>query len=83
MYRSSTVLFHHNHSVYRPIIKDFSKIAQPLTLLTQKGVTYRWGEPQETALAAVDECHRFLLGGSRLQVADEAKIIFRKPVYII
>ncbi|KAJ0522988.1 putative nucleotidyltransferase, Ribonuclease H [Helianthus annuus] len=34
---------------YRRFIKDFSKIAQPLTLLTQKGVTYRWGEPQETA----------------------------------
>ncbi|KAJ0489851.1 putative nucleotidyltransferase, Ribonuclease H [Helianthus annuus] len=28
---------------YRRFIKDFSKIAQPLTLLTQKGVTYRWG----------------------------------------
>ena len=26
---------------YRRFIKDFSKIAQPLTLLTQKGVTYR------------------------------------------
>ncbi|KAJ0636963.1 putative nucleotidyltransferase, Ribonuclease H [Helianthus annuus] len=34
---------------YRRFIKDFSKIAQPLTLLTQKGVTYRWGDPQETA----------------------------------
>ncbi|KAF5799660.1 putative nucleotidyltransferase, Ribonuclease H [Helianthus annuus] len=34
---------------YRRFIKDFSKIAQPLTLLTQKGVTYRWGDPQEAA----------------------------------
>uniref|UniRef100_A0A251VPE0 RNA-directed DNA polymerase n=1 Tax=Helianthus annuus TaxID=4232 RepID=A0A251VPE0_HELAN len=34
---------------YRRFIKDFSKIAQPLTLLTQKGVTYRWGNMQETA----------------------------------
>ncbi|KAF5781372.1 putative nucleotidyltransferase, Ribonuclease H [Helianthus annuus] len=34
---------------YRRFIKDFSKIAQPLTLLTQKGVTYRWGNTQETA----------------------------------
>ncbi|KAJ0919921.1 putative nucleotidyltransferase, Ribonuclease H [Helianthus annuus] len=34
---------------YRRFIEDFSKIAQPLTLLTQKGVTYRWGNTQETA----------------------------------
>lgn len=26
MYRSSTVLFHHNHSVYRPIIKRLFKV---------------------------------------------------------
>ena len=29
---------------YRRFIKDFSKIAQPLTSLTQKGVTYHWGD---------------------------------------
>ncbi|MFS8007030.1 putative nucleotidyltransferase, Ribonuclease H [Helianthus anomalus] len=34
---------------YRRFIKDFSKIAQPLTLLTQKGVTYRLGNTQESA----------------------------------
>ncbi|KAF5798896.1 putative nucleotidyltransferase, Ribonuclease H [Helianthus annuus] len=34
---------------YRRFIKDFSKIAQPLTSLTQKGVTYRWGDAQESA----------------------------------
>ncbi|KAF5756264.1 putative nucleotidyltransferase, Ribonuclease H [Helianthus annuus] len=34
---------------YRRFIKDFSKIAQPLTMLTQKGVVYRWGNTQETA----------------------------------
>ncbi|KAJ0466689.1 putative nucleotidyltransferase, Ribonuclease H [Helianthus annuus] len=34
---------------YRRFIKDFSKIAQPLTSLTQKGVTYRWGEAQESS----------------------------------
>ncbi|KAJ0726607.1 putative nucleotidyltransferase, Ribonuclease H [Helianthus annuus] len=34
---------------YRRFIKDFAKTAQPLMLLTQKGVTYRWGDPQETA----------------------------------
>ncbi|XP_035830815.1 uncharacterized protein LOC118480199, partial [Helianthus annuus] len=34
---------------YRRFIKDFSKIAQPLTMLTQKGVVYRWGNTQEIA----------------------------------
>ncbi|KAJ0521711.1 putative nucleotidyltransferase, Ribonuclease H [Helianthus annuus] len=34
---------------YRRFIKDFPKIAQPLTSLTQKGVTYRWGDAQESA----------------------------------
>ncbi|KAJ0771840.1 putative nucleotidyltransferase, Ribonuclease H [Helianthus annuus] len=34
---------------YRRFIKDFSKIAQPLTSLTQKGVTYRWSDAQESA----------------------------------
>ncbi|XP_022019753.2 uncharacterized mitochondrial protein AtMg00860-like [Helianthus annuus] len=34
---------------YRRFIKDFSKIAQPLTSLTQKGVVYSWGTKQEEA----------------------------------
>ncbi|KAJ0833047.1 putative nucleotidyltransferase, Ribonuclease H [Helianthus annuus] len=34
---------------YRRFIQGFSKIAQPLTTLTQKGVTYKWNEAQESA----------------------------------
>ncbi|KAJ0600345.1 putative nucleotidyltransferase, Ribonuclease H [Helianthus annuus] len=34
---------------YRRFIKDFSKMAQHLTSLTQKGVTYHWGDAQESA----------------------------------
>ena len=34
---------------YRRFIKDFSKIVQPLTSLTQKGVVYSWGTKQEDA----------------------------------
>ncbi|KAJ0795740.1 putative nucleotidyltransferase, Ribonuclease H [Helianthus annuus] len=34
---------------YRRFIKDFSKIAQPLTSLTQKNTTYSWGTKQEEA----------------------------------
>ncbi|GJW90783.1 hypothetical protein Tco_0168336 [Tanacetum coccineum] len=32
---------------YRHFIKNFSKIAKPLTLLTQKNQKYEWGEKQE------------------------------------
>ncbi|KAF5803695.1 putative nucleotidyltransferase, Ribonuclease H [Helianthus annuus] len=34
---------------YRRFIKDFSKIAQPLTSLTQKHTAYSWGTKQEEA----------------------------------
>ncbi|KAJ0871839.1 putative nucleotidyltransferase, Ribonuclease H [Helianthus annuus] len=34
---------------YRRFIKDLSKIAQPLTALTQKGVVFSWGTNQEDA----------------------------------
>ncbi|KAM0053816.1 putative nucleotidyltransferase, Ribonuclease H [Helianthus debilis subsp. tardiflorus] len=34
---------------YRRFIKGFSKIAQPLTTLTQKGIVYKWNEAQESA----------------------------------
>ncbi|KAJ0580913.1 putative nucleotidyltransferase, Ribonuclease H [Helianthus annuus] len=34
---------------YRRFIRDFSKIAQPLTSLTQKNTVYSWGTKQEEA----------------------------------
>ncbi|GJZ75133.1 putative reverse transcriptase domain-containing protein [Tanacetum coccineum] len=34
---------------YRRFIKNFSKIAKPLTVLTQKSKTFNWGEEQENA----------------------------------
>ncbi|GKA93418.1 putative reverse transcriptase domain-containing protein, partial [Tanacetum coccineum] len=34
---------------YRRFIEDFSKIAKPLTALTQKSKTFDWGEEQENA----------------------------------
>src|ERR1044071_1915122 len=34
---------------YRRFIQGFSKIAQPLTALTQKGITYKWEDAQESA----------------------------------
>ncbi|KAI3750191.1 hypothetical protein L2E82_20820 [Cichorium intybus] len=32
---------------YRRFIQNFSKIAKPLTTLTQKGVTFKWGDKQD------------------------------------
>ncbi|GKA75153.1 putative reverse transcriptase domain-containing protein [Tanacetum coccineum] len=34
---------------YRPFIKGFSKIAKPMTKLTQKSVKFNWGEKEEAA----------------------------------
>ncbi|XP_076909664.1 uncharacterized protein LOC143567019 [Bidens hawaiensis] len=40
---------------YRRFIEGFSKIAQPLTALTQKGIMYNWGEEQEAAFQTLKQ----------------------------
>ncbi|GJX67937.1 reverse transcriptase domain-containing protein [Tanacetum coccineum] len=40
---------------YRRFIENFSKIAKPLTLLTQKNKDYVWGEDQEKAFQILKE----------------------------
>ncbi|GJT26254.1 putative reverse transcriptase domain-containing protein [Tanacetum coccineum] len=40
---------------YRRFIEDFSKIAKPLTVLTQKSKTYDWGEEQENAFQTLKD----------------------------
>jgi hypothetical protein len=40
---------------YRRFIENFSKIAQPLTLLTQKDRRYDWGEKQERAFQVLKD----------------------------
>ncbi|GJW03243.1 hypothetical protein Tco_1562099 [Tanacetum coccineum] len=40
---------------YRRFIENFSKIAKPLTLLTQKNKTYVWGDKQEEAFQILKE----------------------------
>nr|GEU70986.1 hypothetical protein [Tanacetum cinerariifolium] len=40
---------------YRRFIKYFSKIAKPLTLLTQKNKTYVWGDEQDEAFRILKE----------------------------
>ena len=40
---------------YRRFIKDFSKIAGPLTKLTRKDVVYKWGDEQEKAFQRLKE----------------------------
>ncbi|GJY47737.1 putative reverse transcriptase domain-containing protein [Tanacetum coccineum] len=40
---------------YRRFIKDFSKIAKPLTVLTQKSKTFDWGEEQENVFQTLKD----------------------------
>ncbi|GJR65723.1 putative reverse transcriptase domain-containing protein [Tanacetum coccineum] len=40
---------------YRRFIENFSKIAKPLTLLTQKNKTYVWGDKQEKSFRILKE----------------------------
>ncbi|GJT24595.1 putative reverse transcriptase domain-containing protein [Tanacetum coccineum] len=40
---------------YRRFIEDFSKIAKPLTVLTQKSKKFDWGEEQEKAFQTVKD----------------------------
>ncbi|GJT09767.1 putative reverse transcriptase domain-containing protein [Tanacetum coccineum] len=40
---------------YRRFIENFSKIAKPLTLLTQKNKTYVWGDKQDEAFHILKE----------------------------
>ncbi|GKB42616.1 putative reverse transcriptase domain-containing protein, partial [Tanacetum coccineum] len=40
---------------YRRFIENFSKIAKPLTLLTQKNKTYVWGDEQDEAFRIMKE----------------------------
>ncbi|GJT88734.1 putative reverse transcriptase domain-containing protein [Tanacetum coccineum] len=40
---------------YHRFIEDFSKIAKPLTVLTQKSKTYDWGEEQENAFQTLED----------------------------
>ncbi|GJU66022.1 putative reverse transcriptase domain-containing protein [Tanacetum coccineum] len=40
---------------YRRVLRDFSKIAKPLTLLTQKNKAYVWGDKQDEAFQILKE----------------------------
>ncbi|GJR25821.1 putative reverse transcriptase domain-containing protein [Tanacetum coccineum] len=43
------------HVTTREIIKNFSKLAKPLTLLTQKNKAYVWGDKQDEAFQILKE----------------------------
>ena len=42
-------------SYYRRFIQNFSRIAKPLTTLTQKGVTFSWGGKQDTVFQTLKQ----------------------------
>ncbi|GJW06251.1 ribonuclease H-like domain-containing protein [Tanacetum coccineum] len=43
------------NSYYRRLIKNFARIAQPLTLLTQKDKNFDWGEEQEKSFQTLKD----------------------------
>ncbi|GKF55599.1 putative reverse transcriptase domain-containing protein, partial [Tanacetum coccineum] len=55
---------------YRRFIENFSKIAKPLTILTQKHKEYVWGEEQERAFQILKDK---LCNAPILELLDEAK----------
>ncbi|GJS19521.1 putative reverse transcriptase domain-containing protein [Tanacetum coccineum] len=55
---------------YRRFIKNFSKIAKPLTVLTQKSKTFDWGEEQENAFQTLKDK---LCNAPVLSLPDEPK----------
>nr|GEU29840.1 putative reverse transcriptase domain-containing protein [Tanacetum cinerariifolium] len=48
---------------YRPFIANFSKIAKPLTSLTEKNLKYEWGKEQEEAFQTLKDksCNALIL----------------------
>src|SRR5204863_5738632 len=58
-------------SYYRKFVKDFSKIAAPLTSLLKKDTPFNWTDKQQTALDRLKEC---LIKAPILQYPD-----FEKP----
>ncbi|GJZ09435.1 putative reverse transcriptase domain-containing protein [Tanacetum coccineum] len=57
---------------YRRFIEDFSKIAKPLTVLTQKSRTFDWGEEQENAFQTLKDKLFPLKGDVKTLIMDEA-----------
>ncbi|GKG00633.1 putative reverse transcriptase domain-containing protein, partial [Tanacetum coccineum] len=60
---------------YRRFIKNFSKIAKPLTLLTQKNKAYVWGDKQDEAFQILKEklCNAPVLADDFVVYCDASK----------
>ncbi|GJT64649.1 reverse transcriptase domain-containing protein [Tanacetum coccineum] len=56
---------------YRRFIKGFSKIAKPMTKLTQKKVKFEWGDKQEAAFQLLEQKGRFL--GAELMLRESVR----------
>ncbi|GJR56526.1 putative reverse transcriptase domain-containing protein [Tanacetum coccineum] len=67
---------------YRRFIENFSKIAKPLTLLTQKNKTYVWGDKQDEAFAFLKEKKLCNAPYVRVDVAlgQSDSVVMRKTV---
>ncbi|GKC52368.1 putative reverse transcriptase domain-containing protein [Tanacetum coccineum] len=73
---------------YRRFIKNFSKIAKPLTLLTQKNKTYMWGDKQDEAFQILKEklCNAHVLalpdGPNDFYILDQKDLNMRQRRWI-
>nr|GEZ39532.1 reverse transcriptase domain-containing protein [Tanacetum cinerariifolium] len=64
---------------YRSFIEGFSKIAKPMTKLTQKKVKFEWGDKQEAAFQLVGRCVDAMREGKANVVADALSRKEREP----
>ncbi|GJX03412.1 putative reverse transcriptase domain-containing protein [Tanacetum coccineum] len=63
---------------YRRFIKGFSKIAKPMTKLTQKKVKFEWGDKQEAVFQLLKQK---LCSAPILALPDEAKILSQTAMH--
>ncbi|GJW70611.1 reverse transcriptase domain-containing protein [Tanacetum coccineum] len=67
---------------YRRFIENFSKIAKPLTMLTQKNKTYVWGDKQDEAFQILKEklCYvlAVLMQRGKVMFAYAVKTVWKK-----
>ncbi|GJS78266.1 putative nucleotidyltransferase, ribonuclease H [Tanacetum coccineum] len=63
---------------YRRFIENFSKIANPLTILTQKSKTFNWGEEQELAFQTLKDK---LCNAPVLALLKDRKILWQLKIH--
>nr|GEY15516.1 reverse transcriptase domain-containing protein [Tanacetum cinerariifolium] len=65
---------------YRRFIKGFSKIAKPMTKLTQKGIKFDWGEKEENSFQLIKQklCSALIL--ALLEGSEDFMVCYDAPI---